>query len=291
MTPAARPSEDAHDHDTLRRLTAGAMAAALLGAAGPAPAQAPPPKPSNEPQDFLKTPPKPASVKGRFTLVAIGDLLYSHPDGRAGRSRVAEGDRADQVRRRHHRQSRGADPRHRRPSADRLFERHPVGRAALARDEKAMGIDMVSIANNHSTDWGGEGMLETMRLHDEAGVVHAGGGRNLQEARRAGILATPKARVALISTASTFRANAGPTTPSARLARVQGSAFFARVRSTSSPPTSSPASASWRPSWPQRSSPPRRPTRPSSPLATKPIGSARSRGSRTRWSSTTTPAC
>jgi poly-gamma-glutamate capsule biosynthesis protein CapA/YwtB (metallophosphatase superfamily) len=68
---------------------------------------------------------------------------------------------------------------------------------------------MVSVANNHATDWGPEGLLETCRLLDQAGIAHAGGGRTLEEARRAGILATPKGRVALISVASTFKPNAG----------------------------------------------------------------------------------
>jgi len=83
------------------------------------------------------------------------------------------------------------------------------GEGTLARDMKAMGVRMVSVANNHSTDWGPEGLLETRRLLDEAGIVNAGGGRTLQEARKAGILTTPKGRIALISVASTFKPNAG----------------------------------------------------------------------------------
>ena len=51
------------------------------------------------------------------------------------------------------------------------------GEAAQAADMKALGVDMVSVANNHSTDWGPEGLLETSRLLDEAGIAHAGGGR------------------------------------------------------------------------------------------------------------------
>ncbi|MES2095668.1 MAG: hypothetical protein V4459_02815 [Pseudomonadota bacterium] len=37
------------------------------------------PAPSNDPQDFLTAPRKPATVKGSFTLMSIGDLLNSHP--------------------------------------------------------------------------------------------------------------------------------------------------------------------------------------------------------------------
>ncbi|MBI1198610.1 MAG: hypothetical protein GC203_12165 [Phenylobacterium sp.] len=193
----------------LRRTAAGALTALLLAAAASATAQSLPAKPSNEPEDFLKAPPKPASLKGRFSLVTVGDLLYSHPMAerddpalqkvieliRSGDVTIAnrEGPTLDI-----------SDGR-RTGYGDGLLWAEP----SLAQDEKAMGIDMVSIANNHSTDWGGEGMLETIRLHEQAGVVTAGGGANLQAARRAGILATPKGRVALVSTASTFKANAG----------------------------------------------------------------------------------
>ena len=36
-------------------------------------------RPTNDPQDFLKTPPRPARIKGPFKLTLIGDLLYSYP--------------------------------------------------------------------------------------------------------------------------------------------------------------------------------------------------------------------
>src|SRR3546814_11591550 len=55
-----------------------ALAAALVAIA-PASAQDGPPRPSNNPDDFLAQPPKPATTKGDFTLVAIGDMLYSYP--------------------------------------------------------------------------------------------------------------------------------------------------------------------------------------------------------------------
>ena len=78
----------------------------------------------------------------------------------------------------------------------------------VARDLKVMGFSIVSRANNHSLDWGLEGMRETSRRLDEAGIVYAGVGESRGLARAAGYLETPKARVALVSVASTFR----PTT-------------------------------------------------------------------------------
>ena len=68
-------------HPMIRRLAVGAAVAALAFAATGAAAQAPaqPPRPSNDPTEFLKDPPKPASPKGKFSLVSLGDLLYSRP--------------------------------------------------------------------------------------------------------------------------------------------------------------------------------------------------------------------
>jgi poly-gamma-glutamate synthesis protein (capsule biosynthesis protein) len=66
------------------------------------------------------------------------------------------------------------------------------------------GIDMVSRANNHTGDYGVEGMRLTTMYVDEVGLVQAGAGESLAEAREARFLETARGRVALISTASTF---------------------------------------------------------------------------------------
>ena len=80
----------------------------------------------------------------------------------------------------------------------------PLTRESAAADLRAMGIRMVSKANNHATDWGAEGLLATLETLDRAGVVHAGAGTNLSRAREAAHLETRSARVALVSAASTF---------------------------------------------------------------------------------------
>jgi poly-gamma-glutamate capsule biosynthesis protein CapA/YwtB (metallophosphatase superfamily) len=76
---------------------------------------------------------------------------------------------------------------------------------AVAKDLRAMGFGIVSRANNHALDWGLEGMRETSRLLDEAGVIHAGIGEDRGLARAPQFLETPKGRVALVSIASTYR--------------------------------------------------------------------------------------
>src|ERR1700733_7492203 len=147
--------------------------------------------------------PSPAKIKGPFRLVTIGELLYSRPMFNS----------EDQDFQTVAKLVRAADVTIAEQEGVFLdlakFKGVPgsgglIGRPEKARDEKAMGIDIVALANNHSSDWGYEALAETERLLDAAGVAHAGSGRNLSEARKAAILATPRGRIAMISTASTF---------------------------------------------------------------------------------------
>jgi poly-gamma-glutamate capsule biosynthesis protein CapA/YwtB (metallophosphatase superfamily) len=75
---------------------------------------------------------------------------------------------------------------------------------ALVKELVWAGFDMVARANNHSGDFGVLGMNLTTKYVAEAGLVQAGVGQSLAEAREAKFLETPKGRVALISVASTF---------------------------------------------------------------------------------------
>src|SRR5262245_1409019 len=77
------------------------------------------------------------------------------------------------------------------------------------------GFDLVSRANNHAGDFGALGAQITSRYVREAGLVEAGVGNSLAEAREARFLETPKGRVALISAASTF-------TPHSRAGNTRG---------------------------------------------------------------------
>jgi poly-gamma-glutamate capsule biosynthesis protein CapA/YwtB (metallophosphatase superfamily) len=85
--------------------------------------------------------------------------------------------------------------------ADWTLASHP----GVARDLAELGLQLVSRANNHALDWGADGMAETSRRLDEAGVVHAGVGRHSGLARGPRYLDLPQGRVGLVSFASTFR--------------------------------------------------------------------------------------
>jgi len=78
------------------------------------------------------------------------------------------------------------------------------GPPEVATDLQAIGFSMFGRANNHTTDYGVEGMRLTNQLLDELGIVHAGSGMNLGAASRPGYQDTARGRVALISLATTF---------------------------------------------------------------------------------------
>ena len=73
-----------------------------------------------------------------------------------------------------------------------------VGSHEVAVDLKLMGFDMLNRAQNHLLDSEFEGMFSTNTLLDEAGIVHAGSGSNLQEAAAPAFLELAKGRAALV---------------------------------------------------------------------------------------------
>lgn len=188
-------------------LLAAAGAAMMAGLTG----QQPGPTPSPHPFDPRRPPEREleTSIADGFTLAAVGDLIISRPLSQL-LTRDPGFSAAVKI-------IRGAD------AAFGNFENvaidpgslgaHPypgredvplVAEPAVARDLASLGFDLVSRANNHAMDWGAEGMRETSRVLDQAGLVHAGVGENRAEARAARYLETPLGRVALVSMASTF---------------------------------------------------------------------------------------
>ncbi|MBS0334709.1 MAG: CapA family protein [Proteobacteria bacterium] len=181
------------------------MLAALLAAAAPCVALAQPAPPPSDPAIFLHDPPKPASVKGRFTVVSVGDVMLGRPQAANPDpefQKVVAMIRAASV----------AIGNQEGEALDTSVLVHGstgpgglIASPAMAADYKAMGFDLMSVANNHSVDWGVDGLLESLRLLDAAGIAHAGGGKSLAEARAAGDYATPQGKVGLVATASTFK--------------------------------------------------------------------------------------
>ncbi|MFL9925624.1 CapA family protein [Herbaspirillum lusitanum] len=83
-----------------------------------------------------------------------------------------------------------------------------ISTPAVVPDLKQMGFNLISRANNHSTDWGVEGMRYTDALFDQAGMVHAGTGESMAQARAPRFFSTPAGRISMVALASRFEANA-----------------------------------------------------------------------------------
>jgi poly-gamma-glutamate capsule biosynthesis protein CapA/YwtB (metallophosphatase superfamily) len=79
---------------------------------------------------------------------------------------------------------------------------------ALAYELAWMGFGMISLANNHAGDYGYGGLRSTLAAVRAAGLVPAGAGESLAEAREAKFLDTARARVALVAAASSFPSHA-----------------------------------------------------------------------------------
>jgi poly-gamma-glutamate capsule biosynthesis protein CapA/YwtB (metallophosphatase superfamily) len=85
----------------------------------------------------------------------------------------------------------------------------------LLQDLRWMGINLLSCGSSHADDYGWDGIMETMRHLDAAGIAHAGSGRHLAEARSPAYLDTASGRIALVAATLQFNpaARAGAQRP------------------------------------------------------------------------------
>ena len=187
--------------------------AGLLALVAPPVALAEPAPPPSDPAAFLGDPPKLASIKGRFTVVSVGDVML-------GRPQAANPDPEFQKVVAMIRAAGVAIGNQEGEAFDTSVLTHGstgpgglIASPAMAADYRAMGFDMMSVANNHSVDWGVDGLLESMSLLDASGIAHAGGGRSLAAARAAGVFATPQGKIGLVATASTFKPGSAANDP------------------------------------------------------------------------------
>jgi len=79
------------------------------------------------------------------------------------------------------------------------FASYFFGEKWIAKEYAWTGFNLTSLANNHMNDWSHHAIEESMKQLDDAGIVYAGAGMNLTEAREPGYLDTKNGRVALIS--------------------------------------------------------------------------------------------
>ena len=150
-------------------------------------------------------PPVPAGPAGRMTLAAVGDCLLTRrisgvrdPDFLAlveilrgadctwGNCELVVADA-----RRVYPMPKGADP-------------HSIAPPWVADELAWAGIDLVGVANNHSLDFGYDGLAMTLDNLDRAGIPYAGAGPDLAQAARPSYYDSPAGRIGQVNCASSF---------------------------------------------------------------------------------------
>ena len=79
-----------------------------------------------------------------------------------------------------------------------------------------LGVDLVSLANNHAYDFGEEALLDTFATLEEAGIPYVGAGRNIDEAKKPVYLIANGIKIAVVS-ATQIERNAVPDTKEATM--------------------------------------------------------------------------
>ncbi len=69
----------------------------------------------------------------------------------------------------------------------------------VVEDLRWLGVNMMACGSSHADDYGPETIEKTIDYLDAAGMIHAGSGRHLAEARAPGFLETPRGRVGLVA--------------------------------------------------------------------------------------------
>lgn len=77
-----------------------------------------------------------------------------------------------------------------------------------------MGVDVVSLANNHAYDYGSEALLDTFTTLENAGIPYVGAGRNIEEAKKPLYLVAGDMKIGIVS-ATQIERNGSPDTKEA----------------------------------------------------------------------------
>ena len=104
-----------------------------------------------------------------------------------------------------------------------IGSRHVRGDVRSAAVQAAAGFSAMTLANNHMMDFGAAGLEQTIELLREHGIAHAGGGANLEEARRPAILHSKGVKIAMLGYTTVYPAAgypAGPEAPGVATLRV-----------------------------------------------------------------------
>jgi len=142
------------------------------------------------------------AITGPFRLTVVGDIIQTNPITRRSDPAVRgildpilESDAAFG-----NMESNFGDYRNARCGIGGL-----MGGADVVHDVREMGFSLVARSSNHSTDQGVGAMLECNALLQKEGIVYAGSGINLEDARAPQYLETPKGRIGLVAMTMSMR--------------------------------------------------------------------------------------
>lgn len=143
-----------------------------------------------------------AHVQGDFTLTVVGDIIQTNPITqrtdpavRGILDPILASDAAFG-----NMESNFGDYRNASHSIGGL-----MGCKEVAADVKKMGFGIVARSSNHSTDQGVQAMLESNDVLQKEGIVYAGTGINLEDARAPQYFETPKGRIGLVAMTVSMR--------------------------------------------------------------------------------------
>ena len=80
---------------------------------------------------------------------------------------------------------------------------------------KAMGVDCLTIANNHIMDQGAEGLFSTLKVLDENNISYVGGGKSIEEAQKPFVVEKEGKKIGIYACAEHEFSIADATTPGA----------------------------------------------------------------------------
>lgn len=99
-----------------------------------------------------------------------------------------------------------------------VFRAPPVATEAL----RHLGVDAVTLANNHAVDFGTDALLDTIAFLDEAGIAHVGAGADIDTARRPLVCRIVDVDVGIVGFSDHPAAfAAGPTRPGIAYASIE----------------------------------------------------------------------
>ncbi len=106
---------------------------------------------------------------------------------------------------------------------------HSRAPASMASIFDECAYDVVSVASNHSMDWGADALLDTIDLFKSKGIKTAGAGRNEEEARQPALIEKNGVKIAFLAYCSVLREGCWAGPKSAGVAPLRAHTYYESV--------------------------------------------------------------